>query len=129
MTKEFTTYSNLLGLVIQELREKHGFSQQSLAEKLNVTRVTVSKIENGQSDITTPTYLKLREIFSREPDGDIFMITDNKKRLLEEKGVTVYDSWHDVPEKQKNPTGDSNAIKYIAGAAALGAIIAFLANR
>jgi len=113
---KYTTYSNLLGLVIQELREKQGLSQQELAEKLNVTRVTVSKIENGQSEITTPIYLKLRSIFGEQ---DIFYLTDQRKRILEKQGIIVYDTAADLPKDKKDITG----LKFIAGAATLAAIL------
>ncbi|MDO4284863.1 MAG: helix-turn-helix transcriptional regulator [Eubacteriales bacterium] len=38
-----------LGEKIQKLRKQHGLSQEALAEKLNVTRQTISKWELGVS--------------------------------------------------------------------------------
>ena len=56
------------------LRKKEGLSQENLAEKLNVTRQTVSNWESGQ---TTPDIIQAKEI------SNIFKIslddlTDNK---------------------------------------------------
>lgn len=59
------------------LRKKAGLSQESLAEKLNITRQTVSNWELGQ---TTPDILQakeLSEIFKVSLDD----LTDNKLEL------------------------------------------------
>ena len=56
------------------LRKKEGLSQESLAEKLNITRQTVSNWESGQ---TTPDIMQakaLAEIFKISLDD----LTDNK---------------------------------------------------
>ena len=117
MIEKYTTYSNLLGAVIQELREEQGLSQQGLAARLGVTRVTVSKIENGQSELNTPLILRLRQVFNGK---DIFVLADEKRSTFKDKGIEVYDSIDDVPDELK--TDDNTALKYIAGAAALATV-------
>lgn len=37
-----------IGDTIREIREKKGYSQEQLAEIMNVSRTTISKIENGK---------------------------------------------------------------------------------
>jgi transcriptional regulator with XRE-family HTH domain len=37
-----------IGENIREIREKKGFNQEKLAEIMNVSRTTISKIENGK---------------------------------------------------------------------------------
>ena len=59
------------------LRKKDGLSQENLAEKLNVTRQTISNWESGQ---TTPDILQakqLSKIFKISQDD----LTDNKLEL------------------------------------------------
>lgn len=37
-----------IGQSIREIREKRGLSQEQLAEKMNISRSTISKIESGK---------------------------------------------------------------------------------
>ena len=48
---------------IKELREQNKFSQEYLAEKLEVSRPTYMQIEKGERDITVPEARKLALIF------------------------------------------------------------------
>lgn len=41
-------YRLKIGDAIREIREKRGYSQDELAEIMNVNRSTISKIENGK---------------------------------------------------------------------------------
>lgn len=59
------------------LRKKAGLSQESLAEKLNVTRQTVSNWELGQ---TTPDILQAKEL-SKIFKVSLDDLTDNKLEL------------------------------------------------
>ena len=51
-----------LGDKIRIVREKRGYSQEQLAEKMNINRSTISKIENGKFSITVD-YLVRFSIF------------------------------------------------------------------
>ena len=62
-------YKNISSLTI--LRKRKQLSQQSLAEKLNVTQVTISLWENGISYPTIPTIYKLAQILE-EPAEVVF---------------------------------------------------------
>lgn len=44
---------------IKKAREKQGFSQEYIADKLNVSRQAVSKWETGQSEPSTQNLLQL----------------------------------------------------------------------
>ena len=59
------------------LRKKEGLSQETLAEKLNVTRQTVSNWELGQ---TTPDILQAKEL-SKIFKVSLDDLTDNKLEL------------------------------------------------
>ena len=53
----------MIGETIQKLRKGAGWSQETLAEKLDVTRQTVAKWENGESSPDLALAAKLAETF------------------------------------------------------------------
>lgn len=55
-------YRLKLGEKIKIVREKKGYSQEQLAELMNINRSTISKIENGKFSITVD-YLVRFSIF------------------------------------------------------------------
>lgn len=57
-----------LGINIKKLRESKGFSQEMVAEKLEVSRQAVSKWENNLSEPSTENLLKLSKLFEIEVD-------------------------------------------------------------
>lgn len=86
----------LLGERLFELRTKNNMSQGVLAERLNVSRQTVSKWENNMSVPETEKILQLSEIFSVSTD---YILKGEEK---EEKTEPVYV----YIEKEKN--GDAS---------------------
>lgn len=72
-----------LGNKIKEIREKANLKQEYVAEKLDLTQSTYSKIERDEIDITYSKLVKLSEIFnislSKIIDiGGDFKIENNK---------------------------------------------------
>ena len=57
---------------IRELRERFGWSQGELAERLQVSRQTVNAIETGKYDPSLPLAFKLARLFG-EPIEAIFL--------------------------------------------------------
>ena len=57
-----------IGERIAALRRAAGLSQEQLAEKINVSRQTVSKWESGQSTPDLPKLLALAEVYSLSLD-------------------------------------------------------------
>lgn len=55
-------YRLKLGDKIRHVREQRGYSQEQLAEMMNINRSTISKIENGKFSITVD-YLVRFSIF------------------------------------------------------------------
>lgn len=55
-------YRLKLGGKIREVREKRGYSQEQLADMMDINRTTISKIENGRFSITVD-YLVRFSIF------------------------------------------------------------------
>jgi transcriptional regulator with XRE-family HTH domain len=60
--KQIKDYRIKLGHKIRIVREKRGYSQEQLAEKMDINRTTISKIENGKFGITVD-YLVRFSIF------------------------------------------------------------------
>ena len=51
-----------MDFALKEIREKRGLTQEELAEKSGVSRVTISLIESGKSDcVKTQTLAKLAD--------------------------------------------------------------------
>lgn len=48
-----------MGYYIKELREKKCMTQQELADKANVSRVTIAMLESNASNTTTKTLAKI----------------------------------------------------------------------
>lgn len=65
---------------IMELRKKQGWSQEELAEMIDVTRQSVSKWESGQSTPDLDKILKLAEIFGVTTD---YLLKDTDETLSE----------------------------------------------
>jgi transcriptional regulator with XRE-family HTH domain len=60
--EQIKDYRLKLGDKIRIVREKRGYSQEQLAEKMSINRSTISKIENGKFGITVD-YLVRFSIF------------------------------------------------------------------
>ena len=60
-----------MGNKLRECREKRGLTQEELAEKSQVSRVTISQLEQGRENTTAKTLLKLAQALDTTID-DIF---------------------------------------------------------
>ena len=58
-----------LGQRIKRIRESIGLSQQTLAEKLGVSRPSISQIENGERKVCSEELKRLAEIFNLSVDA------------------------------------------------------------
>ncbi len=58
-----------LGPRIRQIRESFGLSQQSLAEKLGISRPSISQIENGERKVSAEDLKKLSETFNVSTDA------------------------------------------------------------
>ncbi|WP_109261072.1 helix-turn-helix transcriptional regulator [Hyphobacterium indicum] len=48
---------------VRELRAVHGWSQQALGDRLNVSRQTIISIENGKYDPSLPLAFRMARLF------------------------------------------------------------------
>lgn len=75
---------------IKKAREKQGFSQEYIADKLNVSRQAVSKWETGQSEPSTQNLLQLAEVL--KVDANILLNESRGRKVfakenIEQKGL------------------------------------------
>jgi len=69
----------MIGMNIRVLRKRHKLSQEQLAEKVNVSRQTIAKWENGEA---------LPDIYKCKLLGDIFQVTiDQLSRNMNEEEI------------------------------------------
>ena len=61
---------------LTQLRKKAGWSQEELAEQMNVTRQSVSKWENGSSDPNTSNLIALAKLYKISPE-DLLSCVEN----------------------------------------------------
>ncbi len=86
--------SLLLGTKLADLRKRHGYSQEVLAEKMGVSRQAVSKWERGESSPDTDTLIELAKLYEVSLD-----------ELVGHKQISDVEP---IPEKTKANTKKSN---------------------
>lgn len=78
-----------------EFRRKAGMSQEELAEKLDISRQTLSKWEQGQSEPGVEHLMGLCEVFDITPDQLLLdkcaQIGDNHRNVGSRNGFSIYD--------------------------------------
>lgn len=57
---------------LRELRKKAGYSQEELAEELNISRQAVSKWENGSANPDVNNLIRLGELYQVSTDSILF---------------------------------------------------------
>ena len=72
----------ILAEKITELRKKNGWSQEELAEQLDVSRQSISKWESAQSTPDMNRILKMSDIFGVSTD---YLLKDEMVMLPEER--------------------------------------------
>ena len=70
---------------VKIMREEIGLSQETLAEKMGISRVTISQIESGDRKISAEEIAKLSRIFNMPTD--ILLNLDNDIEVIFEKAV------------------------------------------
>lgn len=85
---------------LQELRKKYGYSQETLSEKLGVSRQAISKWERGESSPDTDNLIMLSKIYGitlddiLNPEADINIpVTDEKRKqpgIYSERGKALF---------------------------------------
>lgn len=72
---------------LYDLRKKNGFSQEELADKLNITRQTISKWELGESTPDMEKLIMISDLFNISLDE---LVLDRTTEITDEKS-SFYD--------------------------------------
>jgi Zn-dependent peptidase ImmA (M78 family)/transcriptional regulator with XRE-family HTH domain len=75
------TLKEVIGRNLKEFRELAGFSQEDFAEKLGLSRATLSAVENGHSSIDSATLVTAARLLGRQI-SEFFEETPEKLKLL-----------------------------------------------
>ncbi|HEY8889205.1 MAG TPA: helix-turn-helix transcriptional regulator [Clostridium sp.] len=65
--------------ILKEMRLKKHMTQQNIADKIGLTRMGYSKIENGTRDPSFKILLKIKELLAYENDN-LFDICENQEK-------------------------------------------------
>ncbi|MGN1334573.1 MAG: helix-turn-helix domain-containing protein [Anaerovoracaceae bacterium] len=81
-----------IGLRIQQVRKGLGLNQNQFAEKMSLSQNQISRLETGESMVTTEFVLKLNDIYNVDPG---FLLLGKSARGLDykmEKFIEWYES-------------------------------------
>ena len=98
---------------IIELRKKSGMTQDELAEKLGVSRQSVSKWEGAQSTPDLARILKLAEIFSVSTDVLLKDELELEQNISADMAETVSVQAHVETEPPLRPVSMAEAVEYL----------------
>ena len=92
---------------ITELRKKNGWSQEELAEKLDVSRQSISKWESAQSTPDMNRILKMSEIFGVSTD---YLLKDSIESLPGEPILPI----QEIAEGSARPVSMEESVSFLA---------------
>lgn len=81
---QMKTFYKKIGATIKQLRKNADLSQEDLANKMNIHRISLSNIEKGERNISAEELSKFAEIFNTSTDR-LINLKQNEKVLLEDK--------------------------------------------
>ena len=87
-----------IGHRIKEIRESRGYTQEQLAEKLNLSVQHVSVIERGVKSPRLDTFIKIANILEINAD---YLLKDVLQVSSQLTSNELYDMLGQVPEKEK----------------------------
>lgn len=108
----------MLSEKIYELRRKSGMSQEDLAEKLNVSRQTVSKWESGSANPEISKIIALSRLFEISTDELLIGVNPNQEDNSKSRNNN-YAEKHSVEVKSMDKTIFAGIIVAVAGFTAL----------
>lgn len=118
MPKTLMPYPVIVGQILVSERSRQGVSQRELASAIGISQPTLSKIENGLSQINLTQLARAATCLGTSPSR-LLSQADRIQRELESEGIKVDpQAPHEIPAGWK-----------ILGAAALTAIIVGILTR
>lgn len=85
---------------IRELRMQAGLSQQALGDRIGVTKVTISDLENGKMQLTTDYMRRLAHALKVLP-ADLLALQDNPDALSAEERRLIEQLRKASPEQRE----------------------------
>jgi transcriptional regulator with XRE-family HTH domain len=116
-----TSYATILGQMIRNLRDNSNLDQSKLAKALDVSVMTISRIESGDTVLEVPQMEKVATFFGMEP-LEFFKKSLEIKKATEQEHVVVLPS-----KKELNKKPDLAIISVAALVGIIGGI--FLISR
>lgn len=89
-----TSYASILGQMLRQKRSDAGMDQRALADRLGVSLMTVSRIENGDTVLDVPQMEKAALLFGMDPVEFFKKSLEAKKRA--EESYKVYQSKKEI---------------------------------
>ena len=87
---------------LYELRREAKYSQEELAEMLNISRQALSKWETGQANPDINNIMKLSKIYHKSTDYILFGEESQEETIVQEKIVHLekkgFQKLHDLPK-------------------------------
>ena len=112
MTEQMLT--EIFGKNVKNLRENNKLSQEKLAEKIEISKNTISDIENGKKFIHAKTLVKLSKALNVEvyelfkPEGTI---PDNSEGIIYKYKEDIKESMEKITDKYVRKIKQSKKIK------------------
>lgn len=81
---------NMISRNLRELRERHKYTQEEIAEKIGVSRQAVAKWENGKTVPNINNCVALAELYEVNLDALVGYSDDEKKKGIQPKGKHMF---------------------------------------
>ncbi|EIA19271.1 helix-turn-helix transcriptional regulator [Listeria fleischmannii] len=78
--------NKFVGNKIRQFREEKGLSQETLAKRLNTTRQTISRYENGDRKANQDVLFELAKLFNQSVDA---FFPPREKEVRDERLITI----------------------------------------
>lgn len=78
-----------IGQRIRKIRKAHGFSQEELAEKINISTTHMSHIETGNTKLSLPVFVELAAALDVRTDDLLESNTTTTSAVMEEVSAVL----------------------------------------
>tara|TARA_A200000113_G_C8827565_1_gene342565 strand:+ start:71 stop:436 length:366 start_codon:yes stop_codon:yes gene_type:complete len=109
---QVTTYPIIMGGIIKNIRERLGFDQRTMAEKMSLSQAAWSKIETGKTVISVVQLQKISNILGM-PASEIIGYTDDAVKNIKENNINVQPSSNDAGLKAGHIIGGAALALFI----------------
>ena len=87
-----------LGLRVKAARQKKGYSQEQLAQKLDVTQALIGHLEQGRSGVSIAVFVKMTNLLDTTADA---LLYDSLPLVADEYDKDFRDLTKDLTPKQR----------------------------